>query len=337
MEIAKRISEENPGSISLFRCETQGANYARNIAFTKAGGEFIQWLDADDELAPDKILKQVCALQNEASYEIATCDGTLRVFKEGRIENELLIPTEQTDNYLLHLLRHYWLPPNCYLLRRHIAQELHDLGAWNTDTSCLQDAEYFLCAAALGHCFLYVKETSAIYNQWGDTQISQLRTEHSRADARRHIYGRIKEIYGKHSTSIDEETLFLLSTSSGTWHVNEISNQSLPALKTNTETAPEELNAFEQKILSSLTIINSAGQLQDAVTLESIAESILFHLSFMRWCLESGVPAQPNAINDFLASCSALPTRPQTNQGDIWFKIMKILEHFIALDLIQPN
>ena len=47
--------------------ENQGASTARNKAFSVCQGEYIRWLDADDLLSPDKILKQVEALANVRS------------------------------------------------------------------------------------------------------------------------------------------------------------------------------------------------------------------------------------------------------------------------------
>lgn len=43
--------------------KNQGANKARNLGFTLSQGEYIQYLDADDYLLPDKIAKQVQTLQ----------------------------------------------------------------------------------------------------------------------------------------------------------------------------------------------------------------------------------------------------------------------------------
>ncbi len=44
--------------------ENQGAAAARNKAFSLAQGEYIQWLDADDLLAPDKISRQMQILKD---------------------------------------------------------------------------------------------------------------------------------------------------------------------------------------------------------------------------------------------------------------------------------
>src|SRR6266481_5875279 len=44
--------------------ENQGAAATRNHAFQLSQGDYIQWLDADDLLAPDKIERQLAALHD---------------------------------------------------------------------------------------------------------------------------------------------------------------------------------------------------------------------------------------------------------------------------------
>jgi O-antigen/teichoic acid export membrane protein/glycosyltransferase involved in cell wall biosynthesis len=45
--------------VRVYAQKNQGASAARNKAFSLSQGEYIQWLDADDLLAPDKISKQM--------------------------------------------------------------------------------------------------------------------------------------------------------------------------------------------------------------------------------------------------------------------------------------
>jgi glycosyltransferase involved in cell wall biosynthesis len=59
LEIARRFESD---SVHVITQENQGAASARNKAFTLSQGDFIQWLDADDLLAADKIAKQMQAL-----------------------------------------------------------------------------------------------------------------------------------------------------------------------------------------------------------------------------------------------------------------------------------
>ncbi len=55
------LKEFESRGVRSVRQENQGAAVARNLAFSLCKGDFIQWLDADDLLAPDKIERQLAA------------------------------------------------------------------------------------------------------------------------------------------------------------------------------------------------------------------------------------------------------------------------------------
>src|SRR5215510_9432067 len=57
--IAERFASKDVRVISQ---PNQGAAAARNTAFANCQGDYVQWLDADDLLSPDKIAKQVAIL-----------------------------------------------------------------------------------------------------------------------------------------------------------------------------------------------------------------------------------------------------------------------------------
>jgi glycosyltransferase involved in cell wall biosynthesis len=52
------------GDVSVFTQPNQGASAARNKAYAVSKGDYIQWLDADDLLAPDKLEKQMHAVSS---------------------------------------------------------------------------------------------------------------------------------------------------------------------------------------------------------------------------------------------------------------------------------
>ena len=68
----------------------RGACAARNTAFFQSQGEFIQFLDADDILLPEKIEKQMPALLSGVA-DVVVCKGTL--FGDGRPERPIKKPT----------------------------------------------------------------------------------------------------------------------------------------------------------------------------------------------------------------------------------------------------
>ena len=58
LQVARQFASED---VFIVAQENQGAAAARNKALQLCQGEYIQWLDADDLLSPDKIAKQAAA------------------------------------------------------------------------------------------------------------------------------------------------------------------------------------------------------------------------------------------------------------------------------------
>jgi glycosyltransferase involved in cell wall biosynthesis len=66
-EVARRFESKQVVVVST---ENQGAAAARNKALSLSQGNYIQWLDADDLLAPDKIERQLAALKESENRRI---------------------------------------------------------------------------------------------------------------------------------------------------------------------------------------------------------------------------------------------------------------------------
>src|SRR5262245_14556583 len=61
LSIARKFASK---SLLVVSQPNQGASAARNKALSRSQGDYIQWLDADDLLAPDKISRQMEAVEN---------------------------------------------------------------------------------------------------------------------------------------------------------------------------------------------------------------------------------------------------------------------------------
>lgn len=64
--IVKEFADKYPGKITFLHENKQGAPAARNRGLSVARGEWIQFLDADDKLLPDKIKNQVHEIENSS-------------------------------------------------------------------------------------------------------------------------------------------------------------------------------------------------------------------------------------------------------------------------------
>jgi hypothetical protein len=173
LEIAERIAKtDRRRPIQVTKCAVQGANSARNWGYRFAHGEFIQWMDADDSLDPEKIALQVKALQQNSGDDIAYGDWTARWIKPAKPRAEQPRKLQQVDDQLLRTLAGIWYPPHLYLLRRSAAQQLQKVQGWWPARKVATDIEYSAIAALLGLRFRHVAGAHVYYNIWSTTQIS---------------------------------------------------------------------------------------------------------------------------------------------------------------------
>jgi glycosyltransferase involved in cell wall biosynthesis len=156
---ADLVESRFPG-VTVHRTANQGPSAARNYGTDRSRGEFIQYLDADDLLAADKLQIQISALlltDAEVAYGDwlrfqMQPDGTKAV--QERFERQLGSSPE------LDLFTHFWCPPAAYLIRRRAVDRV---GGWRTDLPVIQDARFILDCVLNGSQFVYCAGLMAEY------------------------------------------------------------------------------------------------------------------------------------------------------------------------------
>ena len=82
--IAAAYRERHPGQIILLHEARQGANFARNQGLQRASGDWIQFLDADDELLPNKTAHQLELIQRSVGVvQLILAAATVEVYTAG--------------------------------------------------------------------------------------------------------------------------------------------------------------------------------------------------------------------------------------------------------------
>jgi len=85
LAVARRFASKEIAVIvegnSRYHPKNQGASAARNHALSLSQGDYIQWLDADDLLSPDKIASQIGGIEEvpKQSNTVLVGMGLLRV------------------------------------------------------------------------------------------------------------------------------------------------------------------------------------------------------------------------------------------------------------------
>lgn len=140
LEIAKTFESRGVKVISQ---QNRGASAARNRAFQEAQGDFIQYMDADDLLAPDKIERQVQLLTGK-NFNCVASGEWARFYKTPSealfTAQPLWIDMTPVEWLVCAWEEHWMMHPAAWLVPRQIADQA---GPWNENLSLDDDGEYF--------------------------------------------------------------------------------------------------------------------------------------------------------------------------------------------------
>jgi glycosyltransferase involved in cell wall biosynthesis len=172
LEIAKQF--EGP-SVRVVTQKNSGAAAARNKAYSLSRGDFIQWLDADDLLSPDKITRQMAVFEKERDPRklLSSAWGNFMY----RAHLTKFIPTELWTD----LSRVEWLTRklglNLYMQTATwlVSRELTDAaGPWDTRLLGDDDGEYFCRVLLASNGVRFVPEAKVYYRSFGFDGLSDI-------------------------------------------------------------------------------------------------------------------------------------------------------------------
>lgn len=138
------VREFESDNLRVVTQSNQGAAAARNKALSLAHGDYIQWLDADDLLAPDKIDLQMKAVADGCNKRVLLSAPFGR-FKYRYYRTQFIPTSLWKDQSAVQWLTHK-LGENVYMQTATwlVSRELTDVaGPWNTQLLGDDDGEYF--------------------------------------------------------------------------------------------------------------------------------------------------------------------------------------------------
>lgn len=147
----------------------QGGNVARNRGLELAQGQYIQFLDADDFILPEKIVRQVEYLE-QTGADIVYGDWRHQShYPNGEVVLEpVKFPGHQTD-VLESLLGTWWVALAAILYR---CSAIAQSPGWDETLKAAQDRDFFLFNVLFGAKVVYQPGCYAIYRRYGNTSVS---------------------------------------------------------------------------------------------------------------------------------------------------------------------
>lgn len=153
----------------------KGANTCRNIGVEKSKGKFLQFLDSDDLLSPQKIELQLKALEDNSDVAY----GGYRYFTEtNNINTAKKIPKPYYKDYgngsdFLEALGAYdsFVPSHAYLMRKKC---IESSGKWLETLKSNQDGEFFCRVLLKANSIKYVSNSEVYYRIHNTSRVSSL-------------------------------------------------------------------------------------------------------------------------------------------------------------------
>ena len=164
LDHSKVIASAFGDHIRLINQDHYGATYARNLILQEARGEWVQFLDADDVLMPQKISRQFEETDGGKDADVIYSPVLVETTRNEKTEREQSPVTLSNDLYAQWLA--WELPQTGGALWRRSA--LDQLRGWKKNQPCCQEHELYLRALKTDLRFVFAPTAGAVYRIWSE-------------------------------------------------------------------------------------------------------------------------------------------------------------------------
>ena len=181
LAIARKFASD---TVTIVTQPNQGAAAARNKAYSICQGNYIQWLDADDLLAPTKIATQMTVTESCQSkrtlFSSAWGDFIRRPHKANFRMSRLWTNLSPLEWLTRALGEGLFMQPASWLVSR----ELADLaGPWDTRLSFDDDGEYCCRLVRFSDNVQFVPDAQMFYRRSGPSSLSNIERTNRRLES----------------------------------------------------------------------------------------------------------------------------------------------------------
>lgn len=168
LALLRRMEEEQPRRVSVIAQTNRGACAARNSGLQKAAGAYLQFLDADDVLLPEKLAHQLeVARRNDLPEVIIGSSRTLSI--EGKVVRTVIQPPGEHDPWL-DLMAHRLNITSANLWLR---SAVENAGGWNESLASSQEYDLMFRILKNGGRFVHDDQVLTEIHQRSGGSISQ--------------------------------------------------------------------------------------------------------------------------------------------------------------------
>ena len=173
--VAQKHASKN---VHVYLNPQKGSNFARNYAYKQSKGEYIKFLDADDECSDGMIEKQLKCLQNHGTNNSVVFSTLKIIYDDGRKDNFIrLIDKDYIPaiELLIDMWKHHqWNCPHCHLMHRSLFEKT---SGWNESLLKNQDGEFFARIYSIADKAIFEPTEYAIWNRKNTGTISNNHSE----------------------------------------------------------------------------------------------------------------------------------------------------------------
>lgn len=179
--VAQQFASKEVAVVSISH---QGGSAARNRGLQLSQGDYIQWLDADDLLEPDKIERQLAELREVDAERILLSSAWAyfyhRPHRARFVSTSLWQDLSPTEWLLRKMGENLHMPNSTWLTSREVVEAA---GPWDTRLHFDDDGEYFCRVLLASSGTHFVPAAKVFYRMTASHRVSHVGTSDKKKDA----------------------------------------------------------------------------------------------------------------------------------------------------------